>query len=477
MADIKISELTTASQINNGDNIELSQDSGGGSLVSLKATILAVATKILKGINFTSDLQTTDKTIIGAINEAAQGGGGGSSSLAGLSDVDIDDQTLVDDQVLVWDSVNEKWVNADQSGQGGTTVVANPSGTPTDDLETIQIGNTIYNIQGGSLELSGKSLIMKTKTWTGTGGNSVSVEMDEKPLYVLSIYGPGLNRTKCLSTGFSWGDTSCVFLAYMQSGNGVLYDNLSYSADEMTITISGVDAGASFNADGAEYTMWYLVEETFNEFKDITGTLEAGETTITLSDADITSNSTVQPFTDVFGLNPTNMVVANGSVTLTFDAQQDDVRVKVRISSNCAVPVTNLDAEDIQFDSTGTSFTGTDVQEVLEEVADMLDVQQSYTIPTTPTDYGSFTFTRCGNLVQIEIFGAKVSSAQTYIEITSSLPSQFRPSKITYLTFTDNASTPSILALLIYPSGLVRMYGYATTAKTYNIQDAKTYFV
>lgn len=110
-------------------------------------------------------------------------------------------------------------------------------------------------------------------------------------------------------------------------------------------------------------------------------------------------------------------------------------------------------------------------------VKDMLDVQQSYTIPTTPTDYGSFTFTRCGNLVQIEIFGAKVSSAQTYIDITSSLPSQFRPSKITYLTFTDNASTPSVLALLIYPSGLVRMYGYATTAKTYNIQDSKTYFV
>lgn len=33
-------------------------------------------------------------------------------------------------------------------GGGGTTVIANPTGTPTDDLDTIQIGSTIYNIPG-----------------------------------------------------------------------------------------------------------------------------------------------------------------------------------------------------------------------------------------------------------------------------------------------------------------------------------------
>ena len=80
MADKKISELGTASVINNGDNIELSQDTGNG-LVSLKATILALATKMLTAINFTSALTTTDKTVIGAINEVAQGGGGGGTDV------------------------------------------------------------------------------------------------------------------------------------------------------------------------------------------------------------------------------------------------------------------------------------------------------------------------------------------------------------------------------------------------------------
>ncbi len=128
MADKKISELTTASEIKNGDNLELSQDTGSG-LVSLKATILAIANKILKGINFTSDLQTTDKTVIGAINEVAQGGGGGSSTLNGLNDVDIDDTTLADGQALVYDGIEEKWVNGQGGGGTGGHTIIDENGT------------------------------------------------------------------------------------------------------------------------------------------------------------------------------------------------------------------------------------------------------------------------------------------------------------------------------------------------------------
>lgn len=316
MADIKISELTTASQINNGDNIELSQDSGGGNLVSLKATILAVATKILKGINFTSDLQTTDKTIIGAINEAAQGGGGGSSSLAGLSDVDIDDQTLDDDQVLVWDSVNEKWVNADQSGQGGTTVVANPSGEATDDLLKVQIGSTIYNIPGGGDSIfSGKSLVMKTKTYTGTGSAVNAITFDEKPYAIYSIFGDGYNQSnKVMMLPFIYGETTyCVGSYY--TGSGILWNPVAYSNNDLTMTMSSSDAGAAFNNEGSTYTIWYLVEENFNEFTEVSGVLEAGETEITLYNPNITSDSTVEPFTSKFGLSPTNMQISGNDFT------------------------------------------------------------------------------------------------------------------------------------------------------------------
>lgn len=80
ITEYKISDLTTAAQVDESDFVELSQadENVSGGRISLKATILAIANKIANGINFTSALQTTDKTIVGAINEVAQGGGGGS---------------------------------------------------------------------------------------------------------------------------------------------------------------------------------------------------------------------------------------------------------------------------------------------------------------------------------------------------------------------------------------------------------------
>lgn len=39
------------------------------------------------------------------------------------------------------------------TGGGGTTVIANPTGTATDDLTKIQIGQTIYGVEGGSGEV------------------------------------------------------------------------------------------------------------------------------------------------------------------------------------------------------------------------------------------------------------------------------------------------------------------------------------
>lgn len=33
---------------------------------------------------------------------------------------------------------------------GGTTVIANPEGEPTDDLEKLQVGNVVYSLPEGS---------------------------------------------------------------------------------------------------------------------------------------------------------------------------------------------------------------------------------------------------------------------------------------------------------------------------------------
>lgn len=68
------------------------------------------------------------------------------------------------------------------------------------------------------------------------------------------------------------------------------------------------------------------------EFTDLTGTLTAGNTSITLSDASVTPTSTIDYYTDYFGVNPVGVSVRTGSVTLTFEAQDIDLGVKVRVS-------------------------------------------------------------------------------------------------------------------------------------------------
>lgn len=64
---------------------------------------------------------------------------------------------------------------------------------------------------------------------------------------------------------------------------------------------------------------------------DITGTLEAGQTEITLNNSTITTNSTIEVF-DEFDIPYNSKTVSMGSITLTFDEQDADMTVKVRIS-------------------------------------------------------------------------------------------------------------------------------------------------
>lgn len=106
-------------------------------------------------------------------------GSGNGNTLASLDDVQIVNPQ--DNQDLVYDNTLDKWTNKtnilnyndtlDVLGEpydpvqpsGGTTVVANPSGTATDDLNKLQVGSTIYNIpSGGGINLSTSEQIIGT---------------------------------------------------------------------------------------------------------------------------------------------------------------------------------------------------------------------------------------------------------------------------------------------------------------------------
>lgn len=57
------------------------------------------------------------------------------------------------------------------------------------------------------------------------------------------------------------------------------------------------------------------------------GTLVTGNTSVTFNDSRITANSKILPFTDVFGVFPTNITASAGQIVVTYDAQDQDVGV------------------------------------------------------------------------------------------------------------------------------------------------------
>ena len=75
MADIKISELTQVSALNNGDLVEVSQVNAlaPSGYTSLKASMTDLGKKVNADIEYTTDLADfTDKTTLGAIKETAK---------------------------------------------------------------------------------------------------------------------------------------------------------------------------------------------------------------------------------------------------------------------------------------------------------------------------------------------------------------------------------------------------------------------
>lgn len=63
----------------------------------------------------------------------------------------------------------------------------------------------------------------------------------------------------------------------------------------------------------------------------LTDTLEAGQTSITFTDASITTGSNIRVLTSAFGIAPTAASASTGSLTLTFASQASDLDIKVVI--------------------------------------------------------------------------------------------------------------------------------------------------
>lgn len=67
-------------------------------------------------------------------------------------------------------------------------------------------------------------------------------------------------------------------------------------------------------------------------YRELQGILSAGQTSIAFTDDIINTGRTIDYFTSIYGVMPVSIVVSSGSIVLTFNTQDTDMEVKVRIS-------------------------------------------------------------------------------------------------------------------------------------------------
>ena len=136
-----------------------------------------------------------------------------------------------------------------------------------------------------------------------------------------------------IASASTLGDNDLMYLAHYDS------QEQNYASQKTTVATLGakIAEGVTYNdlqvpsgtAKQLVPAINYAISKT--GWTDVTGTLSAGSTSITLSDASITTTSTIEVFTDP-ELEYNSLTVATGSVTLTFDAQSSSLGVKVRVS-------------------------------------------------------------------------------------------------------------------------------------------------
>lgn len=282
--DKKVSAMVAAQTLTQGDLFYLAaenQTSASG-YESFKITAGDIAQQILGAFSFPLVLNTTAKNVFGAINElkataddgavvllgtaapAANAGvdgniyiryttsgnattitnmyvkisgswsevstgGGGSSTLAGLTDVDL--TTPTDGQALLYDAQNSKWINGTAGGGSASRKVY--VGTCDTAAGTAQKEITIPSAQGFTLEVGA---VIEIKFSTTSSAGNVTLSVNGTTAYPI-FYGSGVYTAAwSIVTGRSGYYTTYVFdgsyWVWLAHGNYPSYSSMTQAEAE-----------------------------------------------------------------------------------------------------------------------------------------------------------------------------------------------------------------------------------------------------
>lgn len=264
--------------------------------------------------------KTYKYTSAGQWAEIIVGGGGGASAIEDLEDVNIEEPT--DGQVLKYDAETGTWVNGDDEG------IASLAGLTDVNLSQLANGQTlVYDLT--------------TEKWV-----NIKITPD-------------------------W-NASAAELGYI-ANKPAIPDVLSDLSD---VNASAATDGQLLVFDQATGTWKNGAGKSV--YADITGTLAAGSTSITLQSAYITSNSVVEVFIDSAfeGVTYDELTLTTGSVTLLFAEQSTAMPVMVRVWID-GIGAANAEINDLT-PSPNTTYSGDKIEEELDKKPDSNDIAPDY---------------------------------------------------------------------------------------------------
>lgn len=281
MATISISQLDTATQAKVDDLYEVAVVDANSQTgyASRKLTAAQIATLIAQGVQF-SGLSTEAKTIIAAINEAAQ--------------------------------------------NGGSEVEANPTGTPTDTLETIDINGTVY-------EVGGSEPVSKTAT-----GNPIHIEdaadapivsgtVTFEPIQDLHGYdapwvgGAGKNKLPMTVDGVKAVNTEGTWSGNVYTYNGGVYTVNTDDGENVT----SIKANVQTSSNDSMIRL-YVGDGTAFANNILNGNVDSA------GDGIIVQNATESPYTIYASANTSSDVIIN-------DCTGKTVSVYFKVGANSSV--------------------------------------------------------------------------------------------------------------------------------------------
>lgn len=131
-----------------------------------------------------------------------------------------------------------------------------------------------------------------------------------------------LDKISVIDKAIIWQGVTTTEITDGSSTNPIVIDGSSYTAK----------SGDMVTYNSTEFVFNGTVWQEFGAASTIFAeTLAAGDTTITITSSQIAIGSMVDVYTDVYGLEPTNVSVTAGQIVLTFNAQGVDVNVKVKV--------------------------------------------------------------------------------------------------------------------------------------------------